>query len=145
MAHLEGNKLISDKQHGFRQRRSTLTNLLVYMENLTSFLDQQTPVDVNYMDCKKAFDTVPHKRLLMKMEGVGVGGKLLRWIREFLSNRYQTVEIRGVQADKLEVTSGVPQGSVLGPVLFLCFINDLAQELECPALVFADDLKFLRK
>lgn len=80
MAHLEQNNLISDKQQSFQWRRSTLTNLQVDMENLTLAIDQQIPVDVNYMECKKASDTVPHyTRLLMKLEALGAGGKLLGW------------------------------------------------------------------
>ena len=143
--HLESNDLLSSKQHGFRQRRSTLTNLLQYMEVLTEAFDQQIPVDINYMDCRKAFDTVPHKRLLKKLFMYGIRGDILAWIKDFLSERQQFVEIRGEVSDKLEVTSGVPQGSVLGPVLFLLYINDLVENLECPSLLFADDAKVFVK
>lgn len=143
--HLESNNLISNEQHGFRRNRSTLTNLLVYMEHLTKAVDQQIPVDINYLDCKKAFDTVPHKRLLVKLSAYGVRGKTLAWIEEFLSNRQQTVEIRGKKSGSLPITSGVPQGSVLGPILFLVFVNDLASSLECPTLLFADDAKIFVK
>lgn len=118
-----------------------MTNLLEYMENLTIAVDSQIPVDVNYLDCRKAFDTVPHRRLMVKLHGYGIRGNVLKWIEEFLNGRKQSVEIRGESSDLLDVTSGVPQGSVLGPVLFLIFINDLVEELECPALLFADDAK----
>ena len=143
--HLEGNGLISNDQHGFRQKRSTLTNLLVYMENLTKAIDQQIPVDINYLDCRKAFDTVPHKRLLVKLQAYGVRMKIMSWIEEFLRDRQQVVEIRGKKSESLPITSGVPQGSVLGPILFLVFVNDLASSLECPTLLFADDAKMLLK
>ena len=93
--HLEDNGLIYDGQHGFREKRSTLTNLLAYMEILTEAVDNQIPVDVNYLDCRKAFDTVPHERLLRKLEAYGIRGKILQWIRAFLSGREQFVEIRG--------------------------------------------------
>ena len=142
--HLEENQLIHDSQHGFRSGRSTLTNQLTYLEHLTSAVDQQIPVDINYLDCRKAFDTVPHARLLKKLEGYGVRGNILQWIRSFLSGREQYVEIRGTRSDRLRVTSGVPQGSVLGPVLFLVYINDLVNEMECSALLFADDAKIYR-
>ena len=145
VSHMETNELISDSQHGFRERRSTLTNLLVYTEALTEAMDQQIPVDVNYLDCRKAFDTVPHERLLKKLEANGIRGKVLNWIRAFLAGREQYVEIRGSRSRNLNVTSGVPQGSVLGPVLFLIYINDLVDQLECPVLLFADDAKIYKE
>ena len=143
--HLESNNLITDKQHGFRNKRSTLSNLLVYMEMLTSALDNQIPVDVNYLDFKKAFDTVPHKRLLAKLHDFGIRGLVLKWIEDFLSDRKMFVKIRNASSDHMNVTSRVPQGSVLGPVLFIVFINDLVNEMECPMLLFADDAKVFVK
>ena len=86
MKHLEENNLIDYKQHGFRHGRSTLTNLLTYMETLTEAMDCQEPVDVNYLDCRKAFDTVPHARLLIKLRAYGISGKILNWIKK-LSGR----------------------------------------------------------
>ena len=115
------------------------------MEILTEAVENQIPVDVNYLDCRKAFDTVPHERLLRKLEAYGIRGKILQWIRAFLSGREQFVEIRGTKSDKLSLTSGVPQGSVLGPVLFLIYIDDLVNELECPVLLFADDAKIFKE
>ena len=85
--HLELNNILDKNQHGFRQKKSTVTNLLEYMEILTSAFDMQIPVDVNYLDCKKAFDTVPHKRLLVKMHGYGIRGQILAWIENFLKDK----------------------------------------------------------
>ena len=95
---------------------------------------------VIYLDFKKVFDKVPHQRVLIKLQGYGIKGKTLRWIQEFLSNRRQRVVINGSSLDWKPVTSGIPRGSVLGPVLFLVYINDLPDVMNCLKL-FADDGK----
>ena len=116
-----------------------------YLEALTKAKSEKIPVDINYLDCSKAFDTVPHRRLIVKLEGLGIQGKILNWIREFLTDRRQRVSVRGSFSSWLPVVSGVPQGSVLGPVLFLFYINDLVDGLECPILLFADDAKIYKE
>ena len=88
---------------------------------------------------------MPHKRLLSKLKSYGIQGKILRWIKSFLSNRSQKVVVKGVLSDSLPVLSGVPQGSVLGPVLFLIFINDLLEGIKSLGKLFADDSKIFRK
>ena len=147
MEHLDRNNLLSPQQHGFRSKRSCLTQLLEYFQEVHDYLDEieTCGVDAIYLDCKKAFDTVPHKRLLIKLRAYGITGNLLKWIESFLTNRTQRVVINGVHSDSLPVLSGVPQGSVIGPRLFLIYINDLLDSLTSKGKLFADDSKVFRK
>ena len=108
------------------------------MEDITSAIDQGHELDVIYLDFCKAFDKVPHMRLLVKIERYGIKGKVLRWIREFLNNRKQRVMVNGAHFDWMNITSGIPQGSVLGPILFLITINDLPKVVKCLIKLFAD-------
>lgn len=134
--------VLHDKQHGFLPGRSTVTNLLQCMHHWTKAMDSNQPVDVIYLDFKKAFDLVPHKRLLYKLEHYGIRGSLLNWIEDFLSDRKYQVRVDGVLSDVYVARSGVPQGSVLGPLLFNIFISDLGLLLESSVSLFADDTKF---
>jgi len=143
--YLENNNLINDSQHGFRNKRSCLTNLLLFLETVTTTVDDGNPVSVIYLDFKKAFDRVPHKRLIIKLASLGISGKLLEWIREWLNNRYQRVVINGTNSDWISVLSGVPQGSVLGPILFIIYINDLDENIKNAIFKFADDTKLIGK
>lgn len=142
--HLTDNALFTDAQHGFRRNRSCLTNLLCYLDDLVNAVDNGHCVDVNYLDCEKAFDRVPHQRLMVKLRALGIDGKVLSWIRSFLADRFHQVRIRKECSGWLPVHSGVPQGSVLGPVLFLVYVNDLTDSLESTASLFADDAKIYR-
>ena len=141
MEHLNENDLMSDKQHGFREGRSCLSNLLTTLEDWTNILDNKDCIDIAYLDFSKAFDLVSHRHLLLKLQKYGINGQVGNWIKAFLEDRKQKVVIRGFESDELDVLSGVPQGSVLGPILFLLYINDLPQCVECPVSLFADDSK----
>lgn len=139
--HLDKNKLIKDTQHGFRNGKSCLTNLIEFFEQVTNDLDQGHAVDLVYLDFSKAFDKVAHCRLINKLHAHGIGGDILKWVKSWLSGRRQRVSIEGDFSDWVRVTSGVPQGSVLGPLLFLVYINDLDENLISKIGKFADDSK----
>jgi hypothetical protein len=139
--HLDRSNLILKTQHGFVKRRSCLTNLLEFLDYVTNYVDRGCAVDVVYLDFQKAFDKVPHGRLLLKIRQLGIGGEICDWIEDWLRNRRQRVVLGGACSDWIDVSSGVPQGSVLGPLLFLIYINDLDNEISGHILKFADDTK----
>jgi len=139
--HLEWNSLIRESQHGFRKGRSCLTNLLTFLDKVTGCIDSGNSVDAVFLDFAKAFDKVPHNRLATKLRSHGIDGKLLCWIMEWLKDRKQRVVIRGTLSDRISVLRGIPQGSVLGPILFLVYINDLDYGVRNWILKFADDTK----
>lgn len=143
--YLNEKNLLNSSQHGFTNGRSCLTNLLCFFESVVNYVDKKEAVDVIYLDFQKAFDRVPHQRLLLKIESIGIKGKVLTWLSAWLSNRQQRVVLNGGMSDWVNVRSGVPQGSVLGPLLFVIFINDIDADIISKIFKFADDCKVLNK
>ena len=140
------NNLFSSFQYGFIKGRSATLQLLNIMEDWTSALNSGKQVEVVYTDFAKAFDKVPHQRLLTKLRSYGLDDKLISWIRDFLCCRTQRVRIDGSYSNPLPVKSGIPQGSVLGPLLFVIYINDLPDVCHdlCSLFLFADDAKLYK-
>lgn len=139
--HMEESNLYSNCQHGFRKGKSCTTQLLEVMDDFTNYVENGQDFDVIYLDFKKAFDSVPHERLLMKLKSYGIEGRLSIWIKDFLFDRLQYVRVGNETSNTKKVTSGIPQGSILGPILFLIFINDLPDSVKSVSYIFADDTK----
>ena len=145
LGHLVENQLICDEQHGFTPGRSCSTQLLDTLDFWTNVLDDGGNLDAVYMDFRKAFDSVPHRRLLHKIRALGVTGKVHAWITDFLRDRTQIVSVNGTASGESKVTSGIPQGSVLGPLLFVAYINDLPRQAKNEVRIFADDTKLFAR
>ena len=144
--HLEENEVVTECQFGFRKGRSCATSLLsFYSRVIENVQDRDGWVDAVYLDLKKAFDKVPHKRLLWKIANFGgIGGRLLDWMKDYLDKREMRTVIRNSSSSWLKVTSGVPQGSVLGPIMFGIYVNDLVDGIDSHINLFAEDAELMR-
>ena len=144
MNHLNNNNILKENQHGFRANHSCVTQLLTLTEDISYALDHRKQVDVILLDFAKAFDTVPHQRLLTKLHFYGIQNDTYNWIKAWLSNRTQQILLDGITSSSVAVTSGVPQGTVLGPLMFLLYINDITTNIKSPLRIFADDCLLYR-
>ena len=134
---LAANNILINQQHGFRQRFSCETQLISAVNDWAKCINSRSQTDVILLDFSKAFDSVPHQCLLLKLDYYGICGKTAAWIKAFLSS--QVVSVNGSHSSSRPVPSGVPQGSVLGPVLFLLYINDITEHIQSTMRLFADD------
>ena len=143
LSYLSQHNLISKNQHGFLKRLSTCTNLLECMNDWTVLIDSGSQVAVAYVDFARAFDSVTHTKLICKLKSYGISGALLEWIEFYLSNRNHCTRVGRHVSSYSDIRSGVIQGSCIGPILFVLFINDIADNLCVGAIakLYADDLK----
>jgi hypothetical protein len=146
MKHFDTNKILTETQHGFRKKRSTESQLLVTVQEIVKRLATGSQVDIILLDFAKAFDKVPHSRLLHTLEYYGIDQATIKLIKSFLENRNQNVVLDGVKSSSAQVLSVVPQDSVLGPLLFLAYINDMPATINhSETRLFADDTILFRK
>ena len=138
--HLEDQNILSDRQFGFRSKHFCESQLFITINDIAKQIDTNLQVDAAILDFSKAFDKVSHSRLLYKLRHYGIRGIALHWLESFLHGRTQQVIVEGSKSSTCDVTSGVPQGSVLGSVLFLIYINDIIANIQSEIHLFADDI-----
>ena len=143
--HCNTHNIITDRQHGFRTQHSCESQLIITTEEIQRKLDKRKQVDMIILDFSKAFDTVAHNRLLAKLQAYGITSKTQNWICKWLKFRSQRVVIDGEISKEVPVLSGVPQGTVLGPLMFLLYINDISSDITSQIRLFADDCVLYRE
>ena len=139
MNHYDTLNILNPLQHGFRPNHSCQSQLISFVEDIQFSMNNHKQVDLLFLDFSKAFDTVPHMRLLNKLSFYGIQGPILQWIRSWLTQRKQKVVVDGESSSATIVKSGVPQGTVLGPLMFLVYINDINESISSSIRLFADD------
>lgn len=142
--HLDNHNILSHNQHGFRARRSCETQLIGAITDFQQCLHNGKHIDALFLDFSKAFDKVSHNKLCLKLSYYGINGQLLMWIKDYLSDRYQSVVLDGIYTELHPVISGVPQGTVLAPLFFLLYINDISDSINSTIRLYADDVLIYR-
>ena len=137
--YLTENRLLTDKNSGFKKNDSTTNQLLKIVHQIYQDINEGKDTCMVFLDVSKAFDKVWHKGLIFKLQKMGIRGNLLKWLKDYISGRHQKVVLNGVESKVCYLEAGVPQGSILGPLLFLIYINDIVDDMECFINLFADD------
>ena len=145
MGHLETYNIIQEYQHGFRPKRSCESQLLLTIEDLTRALKYSKESHAIILDVSKAFDTVAHNRLINKLNHCGISGNINKWIKVLLTNRIKQVTVDVESSEPVKVGSGVPQGTVLGPLMFLLYINDIDSNISSTIRLYTDDSLLYRE
>ena len=136
---LSDNEILSIAQHGFRKKKSTISAIASFLDTIYNDINNKIDPWIIYLDLKKAFDTISHVKMIEKLRVLGLDQATLGWFRSYLNDRWQCVKLNNLISDTLPITYGVPQGSILGPILFSIYINEIANIVNCGIVLYADD------